>query len=111
MDEILNFIEGFKMVCPEAIEYVFSNGYCYWFAKILELRFGGEIYYNPMFDHFATLINNRFFDINGQVTKESSWISWNEYIITHKENAEEVYFSCVLKKDYEYSPNGDISVL
>ena len=65
---ILDFIARFK-----GSEEVFLHGCCYWFAKILSERFylreGAEIKYEPVEGHFVTKINNRFYDVRGDVTE------------------------------------------
>ena len=83
MQEILDFIEHFK-----GSEEVFLHGCCYWFAKILEMRFNGDgylvdIFHDPIENHFVARVIEeiectsfnptpiseiRFFDIRGDVT-------------------------------------------
>jgi hypothetical protein len=93
--EILDFINTFKERHPQEIEDVFSNGFCYWFAKILELRFGGTIFFNPESIHFATLINDYLFDIYGIIDADECWIDWEDYVLTH--DIDGIYHSCILK--------------
>lgn len=65
---ILGFIACFK-----GSERTFLHGCCYWFAHILWERFDAEysvdIKYEPVQGHFITKINNRFYDIRGDVTE------------------------------------------
>ena len=104
--EVLNFINNFKGRYSFELEDTFSNGYCYWFAKILELRFNGEIYFNPDAVHFATLIEEQLFDIYGIVNVGTdSWFCWEDYKL--KENGEKIIHSCILKDKTCFSPNGD----
>lgn len=99
--EVLNFIDSFKGGYPHEIEDTFSNGFCYWFAKILELRFGGIIYFNPDIIHFAVLIEEQLFDINGLIDVKDSWYNWNDYQ-THND-VNEIYHSCILKDSVLYA--------
>ena len=42
------------------------NGNCFWFAKILSIRFpNGEIWYEPIIGHFLYKYENLFYDWNG----------------------------------------------
>ena len=93
--EVLQFIEAIKGGYSYEIEETFSNGFCYWFAKILEIRFDGIIYFNPDLIHFATLIEEQLFDINGLVTADNSWFNWEDYQMKH--DTDEIYHSCILK--------------
>lgn len=45
---------------------VFTDGYCYDFAYMLQRIFGGDIVYN-MQDHYLLHVNNKFYDITGEV--------------------------------------------
>ena len=86
MKDVLDFIDHFK-----GSENVFLNGCCYWFAKILELRFNDDgylvdIFHDPIENHFIARFikmpmweyegsngmkradDIRFFDIRGDVT-------------------------------------------
>jgi hypothetical protein len=70
---VLEFIRSCKKGAPkEFIEDYFTRGMCYWFAYILKVRFGGEfvtsIVYYPVGRHFACKIDDRFFDITGDIT-------------------------------------------
>ena len=66
-DIIIKFINTFKGKYKDEIVYVFTNGQCYWFSFILKERFNGEIWYVPVHNHFITKINERFYDITGEV--------------------------------------------
>lgn len=65
---ILQFIDHFK-----GSEDTFLNGCCYWFSVILYDRFFSErvveIYYEPVEGHFITKIDNRYYDVRGDVTE------------------------------------------
>lgn len=63
MSEIELFIARFH-----GSEEVFTRGACYWFARILKLRFvEGEIMYNPVEGHFAFGLNGRVYDVTGEI--------------------------------------------
>ena len=50
-DEVVRFIQRFN-----GAEDVFLHGCCYWFAWILQQRFGAEILYEPVEGHFLAFI-------------------------------------------------------
>ena len=80
-DKVLHFISRFKSGDKEnRVEYVFTNGCCFWFAYILQSRFasdGAVIMYDDIMNHFGTEISGRIYDITGDVTEQYSWIPWN----------------------------------
>lgn len=71
---VLDFIKGF-----ESAKQLFLYGYCYWFAVILSQRFDGEIWYLPIPNHFICKINNRFYDVEGEVNPPRVKYKWNRY--------------------------------
>lgn len=76
----IDFIEDFKKGYPEAMEDTFLHGYCYWFAFILKERFNGIICYEPIENHFVTLLpDGDFYDIRGKLTETSSFVDWDVY--------------------------------
>ena len=93
--EVLQFIESFKGRYPYEIEDTFSNGFCYWFAKIMEIRFNGIIYFNPDIVHFAILIGEQLFDINGILDVGDNWFNWEDYQ-SHNDTTD-IYHNCILK--------------
>lgn len=77
MSEIENFIRRFRS--NGTIE-TFTSGCCYWFAYILCGRFiNSKIMYDIVANHFVAEINNRLFDITGDVTGKYNVISWDSY--------------------------------
>lgn len=75
--EVLHFIKRFSR--NEGTIDTFCFGCCYWFAKILSLRFpDSEIVYADAHNHFGTLINNRVYDITGDITDKYKWDVWKE---------------------------------
>lgn len=80
-DKILHFIEQFTSFGHDVIE-CFTCGNCYWFAHILQERFGGADYcpivYDVVENHFATQIMGHIYDITGEVTDDYLWQYWDE---------------------------------
>lgn len=107
--EIDKFIAPFRK--PELID-IFTNGYCYYFAQILSTRFNSflwhptDIYYNPIDCHFACLIGNKLWDINGaisddiieyQTNKFGHWYKWKYYIDWEPLDSKRVIENCIIK--------------
>jgi len=67
--KVLDFIRQFKSYNKEEVlENTFLKGFCYYFSIILQERFGGEILYEPVEGHFIIKIDDRYYDIRGDVT-------------------------------------------
>ena len=64
--QVCSFINELKSF--NSIEDTFLNGFCYYFALMLQCRFGGEILYAPIVGHFVTRIGDRYYDVTGDVT-------------------------------------------
>lgn len=69
--EVLSYIDGFRSFDKSGdIERLFTQGYCYQFARLLEDRFEDAcIQYEPTWGHFVTEIDGRLYDIRGDVTE------------------------------------------
>ena len=87
---VMNFIARFTNngKRQEAID-CFTSGCCYWFAEILWNRFALEvvntncdIVYDPIINHWACRIDDRIYDITGDITdnKEYCWKNWNKFM-------------------------------
>lgn len=81
---VLKFIEGFRTInYTDSIEYTFTRGYCYWFAKILCERFKDEhfcqIWFDPEWIHFAARIDFDLYDITGLIKFNNDFVDWEEY--------------------------------
>ena len=48
----------------------YLNGGCYIFAKQLQEKLGGKIWYLTVEHHFVVELNTRFYDSSGNVTKQ-----------------------------------------
>lgn len=81
MNEIYNFIARFTDASPtQNITETFTNGCCYWFAFILCNRFPeAKLMYDICQNHFVAKINNKLFDITGDVTEKYDVIEWEKY--------------------------------
>lgn len=78
-DKVEKFIEKFHF--SDDINEVFTQGCCYWFARILLewARFydnTAEIMYDPVVGHFGARIDGRVYDITGDVTESHLWKNW-----------------------------------
>lgn len=99
-NQVLDFINSFKEKHPLEIEDVFSNGYCYWFAKILDERFmpKSQIYYLPIRNHFITKIEDKFYDITGEIIPDEEPYEWTTYKIFDCLEYERIRRDCILKE-------------
>ena len=97
-DEVVHFIHQFKSSSQAVIEKLFLDGYCYYFAVILQERFGGEILYDTIDGHFVTLIRGGLYDIRGCVSNHYESAS---YLLTKKSwsNSPRIVEGCILKLD------------
>lgn len=79
---IQSFIKKFQYPTTTVL---FTHGCCYWFASILFERFydyGAEIMYAPVENHFAVMINERIYDITGDITESpfyTQWVKWCDF--------------------------------
>lgn len=84
---------------------IFLHGECYWFAQMLYNRFSVTdtvtIYYNPIDNHFACLINNQLYDASGAIPKTHEWVPWRSYINTEPLGAARVYRDCIWHYSFE----------
>lgn len=93
-DSINKFINGFKPV-----KDFFLNGYCYWFAKLLEDRFNGVIYYMPIKNHFISRINGHYYDANGKIEPDETVYLWSVYEIKNPIEAKRITKYCINKEE------------
>lgn len=99
MNKVKEFISDFKANHKDSLEDVFSYGYCYWFAFILESRFEGKIYYNPVVNHFATRIRNHLYDITGEISRQG-FEDWEEFQKRDYLHTQRIIRDCILKEIY-----------
>lgn len=97
--KVLAFIQGFKRFDTGEVTRTFTNGYCYWFASILNTRFpDSEIVYYAVGKHFACKIEDRIFDITGDITDKNLFFeSWSSYKKEHPFEVKEILLSCIYK--------------
>ena len=76
-ENILRFTKKFSDFGNQVVECL-TNGNCFWFAMVLAIEFAGEIYYDPIVGHFATMINGVIYDITGAVENTSDFVSLKE---------------------------------
>ena len=98
---ISDFINQFKAYGPNVID-CFSNGMCYYFAQILNSRFGPstKIVYDPIINHFAVEYDMRIYDITGDITDNSEyhWYDWDIYKHEDPLHTERICRDCILKR-------------
>lgn len=79
MNRVCDFLTRFHT--SENIDVVFTEGCCYWFAKILYDRFADTpdimLMYDEVQNHFGTRINGAVYDITGDVSNKYDWKPWN----------------------------------
>lgn len=98
--EILDFINRFTRngQLTEVIE-CFSNGCCFWFAKILYDRFcevSPTIVYDEVYNHFACRIYDRVYDIRGDITEKNyGWVPWEVVIKQDPNHAYRITQDCI----------------
>ena len=95
VNEIQQFITHFDN------DQRYMNGLCYWFAYILKGRFpDGEIYYDPIMNHFYFVYENNAFDVRGKVELPSKATPWHEYRDFDELHYQRVVRDCILKEGY-----------
>lgn len=80
-------------------EDVFLNGCCFWFAKILSIRFpGGRIVYDSLKGHFLYEYDGTFWDAAGEVPREdpAGLISWDGYKEIDPVHYGRIFRQCIL---------------
>lgn len=107
--KIKQFIDSFTHSGKlKEVENIFSYGGCYWFARILydrfyllELETDGDILYDPIINHFACRINDRIYDITGDITDSSiyDWCSWSDYTEIDELETERIVKYCIRMED------------
>ena len=100
-NKILQTIEAFKSADRAAAEYKYLNGDCYVFARALVEKFGGEIAYLAIDNHFIACIDYKFYDIRGLVPDEEIYecYNWESYKLFDPLDADRVKFYCIKGKE------------
>lgn len=71
-ETVLNFI---KFRFPNDSNW--TSGNCYHFSLILSNVFDGEIYYEPIMNHFVTLICGEYYDYSGVFNETDKIVKWD----------------------------------
>ena len=102
---ILNYIKQFRDFGPEVVN-LFSNGMCWQFSIILRDRFGyyNPIAYDPIANHFALWIDDRIYDITGDITDDPQYkfVFWDTYKFQDTKEMQRIYRDCILKIPNQY---------
>ena len=93
-NEVIQFIKCFQ---NDNTIKTFTEGCCYWFAHILKYRFWGTIMYEPVLNHFATLIDGHLFDITGELNDKNDWQEWDEFKKIDELETKRIYKYCIYK--------------
>lgn len=101
IDKSIDSIDRYiKSICIDAVETLFYDGYCYWFARILKERFDGTIVYSQIDNHFACLIEDYYYDIKGcigSVYDLGIFVDWEKYKKLDKSDTQRIYRDCIMK--------------
>ena len=99
-DIIENFIQQFRQFGTDVVD-CFSCGMCFHFAWILKARFGpgAETVYDPVINHFACRIDDRIYDISGDITDnaEYKWETWATFKGKDQKETMRIVRDCVGK--------------
>lgn len=92
MTDIIRWISNFKDA-----KKTFTEGCCYWFAYILQQRYGGEIWYDNIIGHFVCKIEGTYYDVTGVYEPENiDWLeSWSSIQQTEPERAQRITKHCI----------------
>lgn len=98
---IEDFIKQFQDFGDD-VRRCFSFGMCYHFAQILHIRFRDEDahkLYDPINGHFAVEINDRIYDITGDITEETvyEWVRWSDLRYGDPAFAKRIHRDCIWK--------------
>lgn len=97
------FIESFKSgFDKKEIEDCFLYGNCWYFSLILMNRFESlnpEVYYDPVMNHFVTKIEDKFYDISGEVSNNNKYESWVEFKKKEPNIVKQIENDCILKNN------------
>lgn len=94
-EQVLDFIK-----CRFPMDCGWTNGNCYFFAKILESRFIGDVVYDPIDGHFLFYgCDDKFYDWTGrrEYTQEQidKMVLWKTYSFKDSLHYSHVYRDCV----------------
>lgn len=88
-EKILNFLKELKYSYKKN-EEIYTQGSSFRLWKMLNILFDAEPYYSQSDVHWISKINNKFYDINGEITE--NYVKSNKYLkITEKTILESAY--------------------
>lgn len=94
-ENVINFLRRFHEK-DQTVDYVFTNGCCYWFAVILHERFpNSKIMYDPVWNHFVTEIDNKLYDATGDVTDNYNVVEWDKYALDDQLYRNRIIRDCI----------------
>jgi hypothetical protein len=100
-EKVLEFIENFQ---NDGTIKTFTQGCCYWFACILAMRFSLEdpvpdicIMYHQVLGHFACSIDNKIYDVQGEINDREGWMPWSDWLKNEPVYGKTVINDCILK--------------
>jgi hypothetical protein len=78
---VIQFTQNIKefdsnVASVDTIVKIFTGGLCWYFASIVQKKFGGAIYYSPLTNHFACFVYNKLYDITGEIS-EHGYLCWD----------------------------------
>lgn len=97
--EVLDFISKFQ---NDGTIKIFTEGCCYWFAKILCERFKmpnykTDLMYNQVSGHFAAIIDGNMYDITGEIPSSDEWTLWDTWRKEEPVYGKTVIRDCIYK--------------
>lgn len=97
--DVIEFIHAFTNSGKrEQVIETFTGGCCYWFAVILQHRFGGFIVYDDIKGHFACRIGDEVYDVTGNITDKAEYVNWDLYDAASIRKA--VVDACIMLQPY-----------
>lgn len=100
-ETILHFIGHFR-----AAQETFLYGCCFWFAFILQARFGGTMMYEPVENHYVQEIGGWLYDVSGDVTEKyraSKYLMrWSDMESYDSSLYRRLIRDCIKKERFDY---------
>ena len=63
------------------IKFIYTEGGCYKFAKLLVDMYGGEVMVNKDFNHAVAYIDGKMWDINGEAKNQDDYAHPNDKLL------------------------------
>ena len=72
------------------------TGNCYFFALILNERFGGTIFYDVIKGHFLVQIDKEYYDYSGEILVDSNHlIQWDKFLLYDHSQYRRIIRDCI----------------